>query len=111
MWRYEVITISDKAVDKAKAILTAEGKDSWGLKIYNAGQGCCGPSYGLDLQEQPSSDDQVIEKDGLRVFVDRQSSEGLTGMELDYYSDGEREGFILTGGTPPSCSSGCSTCG
>ncbi len=106
-----MITISDKAAEKATAILAIEGKSSWGLRIYNAGQSCCGPSFGLDLQEGPSSEDEIYEKNGLKVFVDRQSAPSLAGMELDYYSDGIREGFILTGGSKPSCDSGCSTCG
>jgi iron-sulfur cluster assembly accessory protein len=113
-WRYEVVTITDKAAEKATAILAAEGKDNWGLRIYSSEGGCCGPSYGLDIDERPSADDEVIEKNGLMVFVDKNTLPALTGMQLDYYDDGEREGFILSGGAGPSgsaCSSGCSSCG
>jgi iron-sulfur cluster assembly accessory protein len=106
-----VITISDKAAEKAKQILAVEGKGNWGLKIYNAGQSCCGPSYGLDVQEEATLEDAIFEKNGLKVFVDKHSIASLSGMELDYFSDGDREGFILTGGPAPSCDSGCSTCG
>lgn len=106
-----MLTITDKAADKAKGILTIEGKEGWGLRIYTAGESCCGPSYGLDIEETPASEDEVIEKDGLKVFLDRQSLEALSGMQLDYYEDAERAGFILTGGAAPSCGSGCSSCG
>ncbi|MCL4491039.1 MAG: iron-sulfur cluster assembly accessory protein [Nitrospirae bacterium] len=108
------MVITDKAAEKAKSILAAEGKDGWGLRIYNAGGGCCGPSYGLDLDEQPATDDEVIEKDGLRVFVDKTTFANLTGMQLDYLDNGEQEGFTLSGGAAPaspSCGSGCSSCG
>lgn len=106
-----VVTITEKAVEKAKAILAAEGKDSWGLRIYSAGGGCCGPSYGLDIDENALADDDVIEKDGLKVFVDKNTVQTLAGMQLDYFEDGEREGFTLSGGAAPSCGSGCSSCG
>jgi iron-sulfur cluster assembly accessory protein len=106
-----VVTITDKAAEKAKTILTAEGKDNWGLRIYNAGGGCCGPSYGLDIDEAPSADDEVIEQGGLRVFIDKNTLSSLSGMQLDYYADEEREGFIISGGAAPSCNSGCSSCG
>src|SRR5208283_3141770 len=107
-----MVTITEKAVEKAKAILSAEGKDSWGLRIYSAGGGCCGSSYGLDIDEQPLADDEVIEKDGLKVFVDRNTNVTLAGMQLDYFEDGEREGFTLSGGAASSsCGTGCSSCG
>jgi len=106
-----VLTITDKAAEKARIILAEEGKDNWGIRIYNAGESCCGPSYGLDLDERPSAQDEVFEKDGLRVFVDRDMLSTLSGMQLDYYDDEEREGFILTGGAAPSCGPSCSSCG
>jgi Fe-S cluster assembly iron-binding protein IscA len=34
-----MITISDTAADKAKEILSQEGKDGWGLRIYIYGGG------------------------------------------------------------------------
>lgn len=106
-----MVTITEKAAEKAIAILSAEGKDNWGLRIYSAGGGCCGPAYGLDIDESPATDDEVFEKNGLRVFVDKNTLSVLDGMQLDYCDDGERTGFMLSGGTAPSCSSGCSSCG
>ncbi|MGD1076486.1 MAG: iron-sulfur cluster assembly accessory protein, partial [Thermodesulfovibrionales bacterium] len=76
-----MIKISDIAAEKAKEILTAEGKDSWGLRIYLAEGGCCGPSYGMDIDERPADGDEVLEKDGLRVFIDQSTSQKLSGME------------------------------
>ena len=104
------MTITDKAAEKAKAILAAEGKADWGIRIYVAGEGCCGPSYGLNLQEEQMPDDETIEKNGLRVFMDKDVLKTLKGMAFDYYSGEEGEGFIFTGGAP-SCGSGCSSCG
>ncbi|MGD0885298.1 MAG: iron-sulfur cluster assembly accessory protein [Thermodesulfovibrionales bacterium] len=107
-----MIKISDVAAEKAKEILTAEGKDSWGLRIYTAEGGCCGPSYGMDLDERPADGDEVLEKNGLRVFIDKNTSQKLSGMEIDFITDGERQGFVITGGQPSSsCGSGCSSCG
>jgi len=106
-----MLKISDVAAEKAKEILAAEGKDSWGLRIYTAEGGCCGPSYGMDLDERSSDGDEVVEKNGLRVFMDQSTSKNLEGMEIDFIDDGERQGFVITGGATPSCGSGCSSCG
>lgn len=59
-----MFTITDLAVKKAKEILSEEGKSAWGLRIYVIDGGCCGPSYGLDIQMDPSEGDEIIEKTG-----------------------------------------------
>lgn len=107
-----VVQISDIAAEKAKEILNAEGKAGWGLRIYTAEGGCCGPSYGMDIDEKAVDGDDVVEKNGLKVFIDKGTSESLKGMVIDFMEDGERQGFVITG-TPPSssCGSGCSSCG
>lgn len=111
-----MLLISDKAVDKGKEILIAEGKSNWGIRIYCAGESCCGPSFGLDINEIPASDDAILEKDGLKLFLEKTAFEKLSDMQLDYFEDGERAGFILTGastscgGDSPSCGSSCSSC-
>lgn len=110
-----MLTISDVAVEKAKEILSAEGKPDFGLRLYMAGSSCCGPSFGIDVVENPETGDAVVEKGGLKVFVDQSASEKLIGMELDFIDDGEKQGFMFTG-NPPSASScgtgsGCSSCG
>jgi Fe-S cluster assembly iron-binding protein IscA len=65
----------------------------------------------MDLDERSSDGDEVVEKNGLRVFMDQSTSKNLEGMEIDFIDDGERQGFVITGGAAPSCGSGCSSCG
>jgi iron-sulfur cluster assembly accessory protein len=107
-----MLTITDLAVEKAKEILTAEGKADWGIRVFAAGGGCCGPSYGMDLEEKPGEGDEIIEKDGLKLFLDRSSFDNLKGFEIDFIDDGQQQGFVMKGGpSGGSCGSGgCSTC-
>lgn len=106
-----VVTISEVAAQKAKEILTAEGKADWGLRIYSADGGCCGPSYGMDIDQNPADGDEVVERDGLRVFIDQNTLKSLGGMQIDFIAEGDKQGFVLTGGKASSCDSGCSSCG
>ncbi len=48
-----MVAISDVAAEKGKEILASEGKTDWGLRIFTAGGGCCGPSFGMDITEHP----------------------------------------------------------
>ncbi len=105
-----MVTISDAAVEKAKEILSVEGKSDWGLRFYLANSSCCGPSYGMDIDEHPADSDEIIEKNGLRVFIEKKAFEKLDGMGIDFIDEGEKKGFVFTGTQPPSCGSGCNTC-
>lgn len=106
------MTITDKAAEKALKILAGEGKSNWGLRIFVTGMGCCGPSYGLDMQEKQLPGDEVVEKNGLKVYLDAETLSTLAGKQLDYYVGVEGEGFIFTGGMS-ACGTGggCSSCG
>ena len=102
-----MVKISDEAAEKGKQILNVERKTEWGLRIYTAGSSCCGPSFGMDINEHPAEGDEVIEKNGLRVFIDKTASEKLDGMELHYIEEGDSAGFVLKGGQQSSGGSAC----
>lgn len=106
-----MFTITEIAAEKAKEVLKAEGKDNWGLRVFVAGGSCCGPSYGMDLEEAAKDDDEVTEKDGLKVFTDKDTYSKLTGMMIDFIDDGQNQGFIIKGSekTPPAGGCGCSS--
>jgi len=106
-----MLTVTDKAAEKAMEILDHENKKEWGIRIYITGTGCCGPTYGLNLQEEQMPSDEVIEKNGLKVFVNKELLLSLSGMQLDYYKDDNVEGFIFTGSAPSCSSSNCNSCG
>lgn len=107
-----MLKVSDIAAEKAKEILKAEGKEGWGLRIFIHGSGCCGPSYGMDINETPSEGDETIEQNGLKVFVDKEAFTSLSNKEVDFIKNEQGEGFVINSNEPPaSCSSGCSSCG
>lgn len=110
-----LVTITDAAAEKAKEILVAEGKAEGGLRIYMAESSCGGPSYGMDIDERHDVTDLVVEKNGVRLFVDRDTAKSLNGLEIDFINDGEKEGFILNGGEKAeeaaACNTGCNGCG
>ncbi len=107
-----MITVSDAAAEKTKEILTTEGKAEWGLRFFTAGSSCCGPSYNIDIVENPDDGDQVIDKNGTKFFIEKSTSESMSGKEIHFIDDGEKQGFVLTGGEASSCGPDCgSSCG
>lgn len=106
-----MLTVTDIAAEKAMEILNHQNKKEWGIRIYIAGTGCCGPTYGLNLVEEQMPNDEVIEKKGLKIYVDKELGKTLSGMQLDYHKDENAEGFIFTGSAPSCSSSSCNSCG
>lgn len=107
-----MLKISDSAAEKAKGLLKNEGKEEWGLRIFIHGAGCCGPSYGLDINEHASEGDETVEHNGLKLFIAQDASEGLIDKEIDYIKTDQGEGFVINSTKPPSeCGTDCSTCG
>ncbi|MEN3048293.1 MAG: iron-sulfur cluster assembly accessory protein [Candidatus Caldarchaeales archaeon] len=102
------IRVSPLAVQKMKEILKEAG-ESFGVRIF-VSEGCCGPAYGLALDDQVNGDDLVINVDGVTFIVDSFSAERLKGVELDYAATPYGEGFVVKGARPSgghSCSCGC----
>lgn len=107
-----MVTVSDTAAEKTKEILAAEGKAEWGLRFYTAGSGCCGPSFGIDIVENPVDGDEILEQNGTKFFIDKEAFEKLKGMTIDFVDDGDRQGFVINNPNPPSCGPGCGdSCG
>src|SRR6476620_2171247 len=68
------ITLTKKAEEKVREILSDQPEPYAGLRIQVVGGGCSGFSYrmGFDKAFNDQSD-QIFEFDGLKVFVDKKS--------------------------------------
>lgn len=80
-----MITVTEKAIAQVRKLMGPEG--SKGLRVGVKGGGCSGLSYFLDFEDEPRPDDNVLEFDGVRVFLDPKSALYLKGTKLDF-SDG-----------------------
>jgi len=87
-----MVTLTQTAVDKVKAIMAERGEEG-GLRIAVIGGGCSGFQYQMSLDKQAGSEDQIIEQDGLRLFVDNRSSLFLSGTKIDYVDGLSGSGF------------------
>jgi iron-sulfur cluster assembly protein len=79
-------------VEKVKAILAERGEEG-GLRIAVVGGGCSGFQYQMSLDKQAAETDQIIEQDGLKVFVDNKSMLYLNGTRVDYVDGLSGSGF------------------
>ena len=89
------ITVTDKAAEKAKAILTKSGVADAALRVFVAGGGCSGYQYGMAIARDRQADDIEIENNGVPLLVDPQSALMLDGAEVDYGDDLMKGGFTI----------------
>ena len=79
-----MITVSDEAAEKVSQLMKEKGAPGYGLRVAVMGGGCSGFQYKLEFEEAPNDMDQVIESNGVKVFVDAKSSLYLNGVVLRY---------------------------
>ena len=75
-----------------------------GLRVYVYSGGCSGFRYGMMLEDQPSSEDIRVESRGVNVYVDPQSTQYLSGSEIDYLDTLMGAGFTVNN---PNAVSAC----
>ena len=89
------VDVTDLAADEALDLLNQEGMDvdEAGLRLFVQQGGCAGLSYGMRFEYEPEDDDEVFEREGLRVFVDAASLNYISGSVLDFEGGLQGEGF------------------
>lgn len=102
-----MISISQKAAEKAKAMINQEANDKVALRIFVAGGGCSGYKYGLALDDKIYEDDSVVEEHGVKLIVDSASAMFLEGSVVDYAESIMGSGFVVNN---PNVTSSCA-CG
>lgn len=100
------IQLSDHAIDKVRSFMAEHGAgDDAGLRVSVLPGGCSGFQYGLNIEDTPEEDDEILDlTEGVRVFVDPFSAQYLEGVEIDYVTSMMGAGFTFHN---PAASGGC----
>jgi iron-sulfur cluster assembly accessory protein len=104
-----IVTITDKAAEKARNILTERGIENGALRVFVVSGGCSGYQYGMAIARSREEDDIAIEASGVTLLVDAESAPLLEGAEVDYVEDLMKSGFtIFNPNAVRSCACGSS---
>jgi iron-sulfur cluster assembly protein len=99
-----LVVLSEAAAGKLQALVEAEQNPQMGLRVYVYSGGCSGFRYGMMLEDQPSNEDVTVESRGIKVYVDRNSTQYLSGSEIDYLDTLMGAGFTVNN---PNAVSAC----
>jgi len=100
-----MIILTPTAVTKVQEFMSEHGAvGQAGLRVAVLPGGCSGFQYGLNIEDAPEGDDEVLDVAGLKVFVDPFSAQYLEGVEVDYVSTMMGSGFSFRN---PNAAGGC----
>jgi len=89
------LVLTERAVQKLRALVDEEGNEDLKLRVYVTGGGCSGFQYGFTFDEAVNEDDAVMEKNGVQLLIDSMSYQYLLGAEIDYKEDLEGAQFVI----------------
>jgi iron-sulfur cluster insertion protein len=90
-----MIKVTDNAFSKIKELIIEEDNQNMALRMSVKGGGCSGFQYEFSFDETQEEDDFVIEKDGVKVFVDSLSANYLMEATLDYKEEKFNSQFTI----------------
>ena len=103
--------LTPSAAEKIKAISASENKAGYGLRVRVSGSGCSGPQYQLGLEEKEGEGDFVVDSQGVKVFIDPESSEVVQGSTLDFIEGPNGSGFKISNPNAQQSGGGCGSGG
>ena len=90
------ISLSERAAKELLELMESEGKKEAALRVWVAGGGCSGLSYGMALDDNPVHDtDKVFEDAGVKIVIDDQSLQFMEGANVDFVEDSMGGGFKI----------------
>ncbi|GGI33655.1 MULTISPECIES: HesB/IscA family protein [Bradyrhizobium] len=90
-----MIDLTESAVNAVKAAISMAPQQTSGLRIIVETGGCAGFKYVMALAVEANPDDTVIERHGVKLFVDRKSLTHLNGTTMDFVVGLDGSGFTF----------------
>ena len=90
-----IINISTSASERIREIISKANEDAIGLRIAVKSGGCAGYSYDMDYVSEINPTDEVVEHEGVKVFVDQAAIMFLLGSTMDFKKDKFKSGFTF----------------
>ncbi len=102
-----MIHLTESAANAVRTAIARTNAPVEGLRLAVDAGGCAGYKYMMGLVAKADPDDIVVEREGVKVFVDPGSMRHLEGTTVDFVVGLQNSGFTFDN---PQAKSSCS-CG
>ena len=124
----EMLNISPESVIHLRELIknTENVSPDHAIRLYISGFGHFGPEWSLSLDVYEPELDECCDFDGMRVIIERELLQAVGGIDVQYESEGDGGGFLITARDPEfqalyfggcggcggcGCGGGCGECG
>ncbi|MBO33162.1 MAG: Fe-S cluster assembly scaffold SufA [Rhodospirillaceae bacterium] len=89
------LILTESAVSRVKNLMGRTDKPVLGLRVGVTTMGCNGHSYKVEYAEEERPLEEVIEQDGVKIYVDPLAMMYIFGSKMDYIEDKMQSGFVF----------------
>lgn len=89
------LVMTPTAVSRIKQLLNEES-GVVALRVGTKRRGCNGQSYTLEYAKEKCKDDEEVDQDGVKIFIDRKALMHVIGTEMDYVEEKLSSGFVFS---------------
>ena len=89
------VSLTDAAASKLRELTAEETNPDVGLRVYVYSGGCSGFRYGMMIEDSPAEGDNLLNVNGVKVYVDGKSIDLLKGSQIDYVDTLMGAGFTV----------------
>ena len=108
----DIAITSAASTQLAKLFSEVDDDDIEAIRVYIAGGGCSGMTYGMTYTDNRSGFDNVLEGDGYHLYVDAVALTFLRGVEIDFVERETGSSFVFNNVFQSTGGSGmCTACG
>lgn len=104
MAKMQVMRLTEAAAERVKALMAKSDAPGAGLRVGVKKGGCAGMEYTMEFVDAPAKFDEVIEDQGVKVFIDAKAVLYLLGTQMDFVTDRMSSKFVFNN---PNQTSAC----
>lgn len=90
-----ILNVTDAAAARIREIVSRADKPVAGVRLGVKKGGCAGMTYTMDVAENATKGDEVVEANGVRVLIDPAAVLFLFGTEMDFTVDKLSARFVF----------------
>jgi iron-sulfur cluster assembly protein len=89
------MTLTDAAAERVKEIMASSTEPLAGLRIGVKKGGCAGMEYTMEYAEARRPHEEVVEDNGVKIFIEPKAILFLLGTRMDYRTEKLSAGFVF----------------